>query len=95
MSNQLAVINQAQSTLIDLGIKFGPKLVVATLFLIAGFYAGRWVGAGFDRWLGKLQLEPPVRTLLVRLARMIVMGLFLIMALQNLGVELLPLLIRQ
>lgn len=91
MQNQLAVIEQAQNTLIDLGIKFGPKVVVAILILVVGFYAGRWVGVVFNRWLGKLQLEPPVQLLLVRLARLMVVGLFLIMALQNLGIELLPL----
>ena len=91
MPNQLAVLEQAQSTLIDLAIKFGPKVVVAILILVAGFYAGRWIGAVFNRWLGKLHLEPPVRLLFVRLARLLVVGLFLIMALQNLGVDLLPL----
>lgn len=92
MPNQLALLEQAQSTLIDLGIKFGPKVVVAILILTAGFYAGRWIGRGLDRWLDKLRLEPPIRLLLVRLARLVVLGLFLIMALQNLGVDLLPLL---
>ncbi len=90
MPNQLALLEQAQSTLIDLGIKFGPKVVVAILILTAGFYAGRWIGKVLDRWLGKLHLEPPVRLLLVRLARLLVLGLFMIMALQNLGVDLLP-----
>ena len=92
MPNQLALLEQAQSTLIDLGSKFGPKVVVAIIILAAGFYAGRWIGKVLDRWLGKLHLEPPVRLLLVRLARLVVLGLFLIMALQNLGVDLLPLL---
>ena len=41
MPNQLAVIEQAQSTLVDLAIKFGPKVVVAILILTAGYYAGR------------------------------------------------------
>jgi len=91
MSSQLALLEQAQATLIDLGIKFGPKVVVAILIMAAGFYAARWVGVVFNRWLGKLQLEPPVRLLLVRVARLLVVGLFLIMALQNLGVDLLPL----
>jgi small conductance mechanosensitive channel len=36
-------------------------------------------------------MEPPVRTLIVRIARAVISVLFLIMALQNLGVELLPL----
>ncbi|MGA8007557.1 MAG: mechanosensitive ion channel [Burkholderiales bacterium] len=91
MPTQLASLDQARNTAIDLGIKFGPKLLVAILILVAGYYVGRWVGALFDRWLGKLRLEPPVRLLLVRLARLLVIGLFLIVALQNLGVDLLPL----
>ena len=36
-------------------------------------------------------MEPPVRTLIVRIARAVITVLFVIMALQNLGVELLPL----
>jgi small conductance mechanosensitive channel len=91
MPIQLDAIEQAKSTLIDLAIKFGPKVFFAILILAAGVYASRWVGAGFNKWLGKLHLEPPVRQLLVRVARLVVVGLFLIMALQNLGVDLLPL----
>ena len=41
--------------------------------------------------LRHIELEPPVRQLLVRLGRLIVFVLFAVMALQNLGVELLPL----
>lgn len=91
MANQLVVLEQAQSTLIDLGIKFGPKVFVAILIMVAGFYAARWIGAIFERWLGKLQLDMPVRHLLVRLMHLLVLGLFLIMALQNLGIDLIPL----
>ena len=36
-------------------------------------------------------MEPPIRLLLLRLVRVIVFGLFLILALQNLGIQLLPL----
>ena len=91
MLNQLTVFEQAQNTLVDLSIKFGPKVIIAILIMVCGFYAGRWAGSVFHRWLSKLQLEPPVRLLLVRIVRMLVLGLFLIMALQNLGVELMPL----
>jgi small conductance mechanosensitive channel len=91
MENQLALLDQAKSTLVDLAIKFGPKVVVAILILIAGLYAGRALGRMFDRTLARMHLDPPVRLLLVRLVRLLVLALFLIMALQNLGVELLPL----
>jgi small conductance mechanosensitive channel len=91
MDSQLALLDQAKSTLVDLAIKFGPKVVVAIIIVIAGVYAGRSLGRVFDRWLGKMNLEPPLRILLVRILRLLVLVVFLIMALQNLGVELLPL----
>lgn len=91
MANQLAALDQAKSTLIDLGIKFGPKVFVALLILVAGFFVGRTFGRVIDRWLSKLDLEPPVRQLIVRVVRLIVLALFSVMALQNLGVDLLPL----
>src|SRR6476620_342069 len=91
MPIQLDALEQAKSTLIDLAIKFGPKVLVAILIAIAGFYAARWVGKVVKRLLLKFDLEPPVRLLLVRIAGLLVGGIFIIMALQNLGVELLPL----
>jgi small conductance mechanosensitive channel len=91
MKNQLAALDQVQSTAIDLGLKFGPKLLVACLILLAGHFAGRWVGKVIEGVLVKLDLDVTVRILLVRLSRLLVLGLFAVMALQNLGVELLPL----
>jgi small conductance mechanosensitive channel len=91
MNDQLVVLDQARSTLIDLAIRFGPKLVVALLILAIGFFVGRWLGRVTERMLAKLAIDPPVRLLLSRIVRILVLGLFLIMALQNLGVELLPL----
>jgi small conductance mechanosensitive channel len=91
MDSQLALLDQAKSTLVDLAIKFGPKVVVAIIIMVAGFYAARSLGRMLDRSLDRMALEPPVRLLLVRLLRLLVLGLFVIMALQNLGVELLPL----
>lgn len=92
MSDQLATIDQAKSTLLDLAVRFGPKLLVAILILIAGVIVSRWVARWFARALARIELEPPVRVLLMRLARVLVLLLFMIMALQNMGVELLPLL---
>ncbi|HXZ96251.1 MAG TPA: mechanosensitive ion channel family protein [Burkholderiales bacterium] len=91
MNNQLATLQQIQSTVIDLAIKFGPKLFVAILILAAGFVAASWTAKIMLRGLNKFELEPPVRDLLVRIVQILVLGLFVIMALQNLGVELLPL----
>jgi len=59
--------------------------------MIAGHFVGRWLGRMFEQLLAGFKLEAPVRSLLVRVAYLIVLVLFAIMALQNLGVELLPL----
>jgi small conductance mechanosensitive channel len=88
---QFDALEQVKSTAIDLGMKIGPKLVVACLILLLGHYAGRWLGQMVQRLLVKLDLDLTVRILLVRMTRALVFGLFLVMALQNLGVELLPL----
>ena len=91
MNNQLDPLAHAKDTLIDLAIRFGPKLLVAILILTAGFFVAGWVARAIERALNRLDLEPPVRQLLSRVARVLVVGLFAIMALQNLGVQLLPL----
>jgi small conductance mechanosensitive channel len=91
MNNQLDPLARAKDTLLDLAVRFGPKLLVAILILIAGFFVAGWVGRGVDRGLQRLELEPPVRQLLTRVMRILVVTLFAILALQNLGVELLPL----
>jgi small conductance mechanosensitive channel len=91
MDTRLAALDQARSTLIDLSIKFGPKVLVAAAILVAGFFAGRTFGRMIGRWLARLELEPPVRQLIVRVTRLVVLALFSVMALQNLGVDLLPL----
>jgi len=91
MHDSIATIDQAKNTLLDLAIRFGPRLLTALLILIVGIAVSRW----FSRWLGKglsrIELEPPVRLLLGRIAWLLSMTLFFILALQNLGVELLPL----
>ena len=89
--DQFQSLDQVKASAIDMVIKFGPKLVVAVAILSAGYIVGRWVGRMVERLLVRLRLEPPVRSLLVRVAHLAVLGLFAVMALQNLGVELLPL----
>jgi small conductance mechanosensitive channel len=92
MNNPIDPLAHAKDTLLDLAIRFGPKVLVAILILTAGFFVAGWVARGIDRALHRFDLEPPVRQLLSRVGRILVVGLFAIMALQNLGVELLPLL---
>lgn len=91
MGANLQSLDQVSATAIDLAMRFGPKLLVALLMLAAGYAAGRWAAAATLRVLRRLQLEPPAMALTARGVHVFVLALFAIMALQNLGIELLPL----
>jgi small conductance mechanosensitive channel len=91
MNPQVASVDQIRNTIIDLAIRFGPKVLVAVLILVAGFIVSRWISRWLLRMLSRIELEPPVRMLLARTAWVLTFALFVVMALQNLGVELLPL----
>lgn len=91
MDTSLQSLDQIRASALDMAVRFGPKVVVAILILCAGYMVGRWVGRGLERLLVRLKLEAPVRSLLVRIAHICVLAIFAIMALQNLGIELLPL----
>ena len=91
MGDQLQALDQVRSAALEMSMKFGPKLLVAILILFAGYAVARWAGNAMGRMLRRFELEPPARALLERGVKLLVLGLFVIMALQNLGVELLPL----
>ncbi|HUU71730.1 MAG TPA: mechanosensitive ion channel family protein [Burkholderiales bacterium] len=91
LDQQLQTLEKFQDVAIESAVTYGPKVLVAIIILGLGVLAGRWVSRVVDGLLLKLELEPPVRQLLSRIAQALVVGLFAVMALQNLGVELLPL----
>jgi small conductance mechanosensitive channel len=91
MNAPMTSIDQIKNTVIDLAIRFGPRVLVAILILFVGLAASRWVSRWLARGLGRIELEPPVRMLLARVGWLVTFALFFVMALQNLGVELLPL----
>ena len=91
MPTDISDLGKYKDTIVELGVNFGPKLLVALLILAVGYTIGRWAAGFLERRLAPLHLEPPVRHMLVRLVRLLIVGLFLIMALQNLGIDLLPL----
>ena len=69
--------------------KHGPALLGAVLILVAAFFVARWVGKLAMRWLShkELQLEPPVRMLIVRILRLLVVVLAVVIAAGTAGVD--------
>lgn len=88
---KLEMIDQAKRTLIDLAIRYGPRVITALVLLVAGIAIVRRIAHAVDSWLDKKGMEPPLRMLLVRLLNVALFLVVLMLVLQNLGIELLPL----
>ncbi len=91
MDKSLQSLDQVKASALDMAVRFGPKLFTAIVILVIGYFIGGWAGRMLDRLLLRMELEAPLRVLLVRVLRILVLALFTIVALQNLGIELLPL----
>ena len=91
MDEPVETLQQTTSLVTRFAIEYGPRLLAAALVLVAGWFLTRWVARIAGRGLDRLTLEPPVKLLLLRVLRALVFALFLLIALQNLGIDLLPL----
>jgi small conductance mechanosensitive channel len=70
---------------------YGPRIATATIILVLGVLAGRWVARLLTPTLERKQLEPPVRMLILRIFRLLIVAFAGLLAAQNLGVEIMPL----
>ena len=91
MNEQIETLQRIKNNGIDLLMEFGPKVVSATVIMIVGFLVARWMGQVFLRAVRPLKFDTTLQMLLTRIIRVIVLLVFVLMALQNLGVQLLPL----
>jgi len=76
---------------LDFARDYLPKLVGAGIILVAGIVVAVQVGKMIQRWLGKKDLEPPVRILIVRVVRLLIMGMTLMLVAAKVGVDMAPL----
>lgn len=91
MNEQIEILQRIKNNGIDLLMEFGPKVISATVIMIVGFLVARWIGNVFLRAVRPLKFDTTLQILLTRIIRVIVLFVFVLMALQNLGVKLLPL----
>ncbi|MGZ8366897.1 MAG: mechanosensitive ion channel family protein [Nitrospira sp.] len=79
-------------TLTQYAVQYGLQAAVALGILIAGMMASRGAANFAQQALEKQTLEPPVRLLLVRIVKIVVILFTAMIALQTLGVPIAPLL---
>lgn len=70
---------------------YGMQVVGAIVIFIAGMIVAKWVGRVLQGWLDKHDLEPPVKTLFVRVAKLFVMIAVALMILQTFAIPIAPL----
>ena len=87
MNEQLQNIAAWKGKLIEYTISHSGALLSAIIVVAAGFLVARWLGKLLDRWLVRKAMEPPLRALLVRLARLLILALALVVALGTAGMD--------
>ncbi len=75
----------------DLLIQYGLQGTSALLILAAGILLARWAGKYTERSLLKIEMEPPIRILLSRIVKGVVVLFTLLIVLQQFGVQIFPL----
>jgi len=70
---------------------YGTNILSAVAILIVGYIIGKRLAGRAESALEKKNFEPPVRTLIARIVHVTIIVLAFLMAAQNLGIEIMPL----
>src|SRR5207237_841276 len=81
----------AKDITLDLVIRYGFQVLGAIIILTVGVLLARWIGNFTNRWLEPRVKEPPMRLLMVRAIRILVLILALLVALDKFGFQIAPL----
>lgn len=77
--------------IMDLMIRYGFQVIGAVVLLTLGLLAARWAGRTAHTWLQRQDMEPPVRRLLSRLVYLAVLLITVVIVLEQLGLQVAPL----
>ena len=67
MTQSVETLDRAQEVVGAFAIEFAPRLLAAALVLAVGWFVTGWVTRILRKALARLELEPPVQQLLMRL----------------------------
>src|SRR5204863_2398786 len=75
----------------DLLVRYGFQVLGAIVILAIGFLLAGWLAKTADRRFQKQQMEPPMRSLMVRVIKIIVLLMAFVVALDKFGFQIAPL----
>jgi len=81
----------AKDMTLNLIIQYGFQILGALIILVVGVLLARWIGNLTNRGLEARVKEPPMRLLIVRATRILVLVLTLLVAIDKLGFQIAPL----
>ncbi len=79
-------MENAKKVAIDFIVSYGFQIIGALFILAGGFFVAKWIGNLLMRTLMRREMEPPVRTLIVRIVRLIIFAMTAVIALDKFGV---------
>lgn len=79
-------MQNAKQVAINFIVQYGFQIIGALFILAGGVLLAKWAGNLLMRSLMRREMEPPVRTLIVRLVRLVIFGFTAVIALDRFGV---------
>jgi small conductance mechanosensitive channel len=79
-------MQNAKEVAINFIVQYGFQIVGALFIIAGGVLLAKWAGNLLMRSLMRREMEPPVRTLIVRLVRLLIFGFTAVIALDRFGV---------
>src|SRR6185295_9622278 len=79
-------MDNARQVAVNFIIQYGFQIVGALFILAGGFMLAKWVGNLVMSALMRREMEPPVRTLIVRIIHLVIFVMTMVIALDRFGV---------
>ncbi len=90
-AEQLDLLSQIYQVVVDLAVNYSFKLLGAVLVIFAGIWVGRWVSRALLNVLERRNVDVTLRQFIASTIRALVLVLFGIVALSQLGISITPL----
>lgn len=91
MEEQLDLVQQVYELIVNFAVTYSFQLLGAVVVLVVGFIVGSWVSRVVLRIQEKRNVDVTLRLFIASVARMLVIGMFLIIALSQMGISITPL----
>jgi small conductance mechanosensitive channel len=91
LEQQLDIVQQVYQLVVNFAVAYSFQLLGAGLVVVVGYVIGGWVSKVVLRLQERRNVDVTLRQFIASIARMLVIGMFLIIALSQMGISITPL----